>query len=128
MGLFNNRFVEGLAARRLVKEFPMIGNAIAWLTDPTAPGRKRGVAALFFCVAESLRFVDTLIARACEKALFVGAICELHVSIYASWFDVGYQVVQTYFVPGAETVGVLVGIWGLIHGATRSHIVTPLAR
>jgi hypothetical protein len=117
---------ERLKVSLFVKEFPMVRNVLAWLTDPAAPGRKRGIAAALFLVAEVLRQADGIIARACEKALLVGAVCSLHLASFAPWVDVAYQAVQTYVVPSADIVATLVGAWGLIHAATRQHVVTPL--
>jgi hypothetical protein len=117
---------ERLKVAYVVKEVPMIEKVFAWLMDPKAPGRKRGLAATLFVLAELARASDGIIARACEKALLVGAVCSLHVAAYATWLDVAYQGVQQFLVPGAEVVGTLVGIWGLIHAAQRNHVVTPL--
>lgn len=119
--------LERLKVAYVVKEIPMIKNVFAWLLDPKAPGRKRGIAAVLFVLAEVLRAADGIIARACAKALLVGAVCSLHVASYATWVDVVYQGVQQFVVPGAEVVGTLVGIWGLIHAAQRNHVVYPLS-
>lgn len=106
----------------------MLKNVFAWLVDPKAPGRKRGLAALLFILAEVLRLADGVIARACEKAVLAGAVCSVHVAGYATWAEVGYQAVQQYLVPGTDIVAALVGIWGLLHAVTRDHVVvTPPA-
>jgi hypothetical protein len=128
MDLFNNRFAVGFAAGRLVKEFPMLTKLWNWLMDPKSPGRKRGLAVVFFCLAAILRFVDVLLAALCAKTLIVGSACALHFAVYATWFDVAYQGVQTYLVPGATLTGVIVGVWGLIHATQRDHLVYPMAK
>jgi hypothetical protein len=129
MDLFNNRFAVGFAAGRLVKEFPMLTKLWNWLMDPKSPGRKRGLAVMFFCVACDAAVRSTCCSRRCaRRALIVGSACALHVALYATWFDVAYQGVQTYLVPGATLTGVIVGVWGLIHATQRDHLVYPMAK
>ena len=94
-----------------------------WLTDPARPGRKRGVAVVAFILAGALKLADAGIGQACEAALLQGAPCSLHVGAYASWVDIGNQAIQTYAVPGADLVGAVMGVWGLIHAKTRPPVV-----
>lgn len=123
-----DRFVVGKIARRITKECPAMVKLFGWFTDPAHPGRKRGVAVAAFMLSALLKLIDQGMGQACEAALLQGASCTLHVGAYASWVDIGNEAVQTYVVPGADLVGAVMGVWGLIHGKTRqpvAAIATP---
>lgn len=111
MGLKN--FGKGLVIRKLLEETPMIGKLLKWLTDPTAIGRKRAIAAIAGIIGAALRGASGAIHKACDAADIVGAVCSFNADGAAGVLDMAAQWLNTVVTPGADAVTVLMGLWGL---------------
>lgn len=123
MGLKN--FVRRQAMARALKEVPMLGKAIGWLTDPAAAGRKRGVTAALAVLSGALRGSAAAIKAACAAQMLPGWACAVDPLTAASWVDVAVQWIDTVLVPGTDALAVLMGSWALID-AKRKGTAVPV--
>lgn len=111
MGLKN--FVRRQALARVLKEVPMLGKAIGWLTDPAAAGRKRGVTAALAVLSGALRGSAAAIKAACEAKLLPEWACAVDPLTAASWVDTAVLWLDTVVVPSADALTILMGSWAL---------------
>lgn len=101
----------------------MIGKALKWLTDPSAIGRKRTVAAIAAVVAGMLRGAETALRAACDAADFVGSVCSFQPGNVAGALEGLAQWLNAVVVPGADAVTVIMGLWGLWAARKKKAIV-----
>lgn len=94
--------------------------AIAWLTDPAHPGRKRGVAAGAAVLSGLLRGLQLGVREACAAELVTGGWCTTDIAGYATWVQFGNDVVQNVLIPGADLTAVVFGIVGLAHARVKA--------
>lgn len=111
MGLRN--FGKGLLIRKFLEDIPMIGKALKWLTDPSAIGRKRTIAAIAAVVAGMLRGAESALRAACNAADFVGSVCSFQPGNIAAALEGIAQWLNAVVVPGADAVTIIMGLWGL---------------
>lgn len=112
-GLERAALRKGLGKEMLAKITAFFG----WFT--AVPGRKRGLSACLFVVGEGFRFLDTAFAKLCDAAVLAGAVCGVHPADWIGYVQAADQWAQAYLVPGADTAGAILGIWGILHAVKR---------
>lgn len=98
------------AAREIEKKVPMT-RFINWLTESPGAGRKRGLALILLGVSIVLRAVDPVLDNLCLAGFL--AVCDIHVSAAAPYFDYLHQVVENLLIPGTDFTAVVLGAWGI---------------
>jgi hypothetical protein len=109
-----------IAIRRAAKEWPMIGKAIAWLTDPEHSGRKRGVAVAAALVAGALRGLGNALTPMCVAGMEAGKLCSADLQGWASWVETGNLFLQNVVVPGVDVFTAAMGGWALIDAKRKA--------
>lgn len=117
--LFKRKAAE-IAIRRAAKEWPMMGKAIAWLTDPTHSGRKRGLALGAALIAGALRGFGNALTPMCVAGLQAGALCSADLQGWASWVETANLFLQNVVVPGIDVFTAAMGGWALIDAKRKA--------
>ena len=121
MGLVD--FYRKTVIKKFLKEIPIMGKLISWLSDPTAVGRKRTVASLTALLSGMIRGGSAALKTACESGDFVGALCKVDANLVATMLENVVLFLNTVVVPGADIVTILVGAWGLWAARNKTAIV-----
>ena len=123
--LFERKAV-GYAARRADKELPMIRKALAWLTDPTHSGRKRGVALAAGFLSGGLRALGNVLTPMCVAGLEAGKLCSADLQGWASWVETSNLFIQNVLVPGVDVFTLAMGAWAYIDASRKGKAAAAL--
>lgn len=105
-----------------------VRRALDWLTDPTKPGRKRGIAAGALLLGGALRGIGAALKEACAAALFLtdSAWCSVDPAAWAGWVEMANVVIQQ-LAAGADLAAIAFAIVGLFHARQKARAKPPLS-
>jgi hypothetical protein len=106
------------AAEKAEREGGAVKKLWDWLTDPAAPGRKRGIAAALIVVAASLRAGHAALIAACQDGL-TSRLCSVEsIGPIASILEVLAAWLPT-LSDGTTFAGAIMGLVGLLHARKK---------
>lgn len=113
------------AAEKAEREGGAVAKLWNWLTDPAAPGRKRGIAAVLIIVAASLRAGHAALLAACAEGLS-SRLCSVEsigplvsvLELLGAWLPTLEQ--------GTSLAAAAMALWGLWHARAKAKSVAGL--